>query len=252
MRVIEIITQGPQGPQGPQGLAGPTGSIDTASFVTTSSFNQFTSSYNSGSFTGSFFGTASWAQNAVTASLAPNYVLNSSTSSFIQNNQTSSFKGFSSAQSGSIVAGTVNNTFAKALFIPANSYKADDVPEISARVRRVTGAAGSGSYVTRMYWNVTPNIDGTPALLAVAPTVIAGNNSVYFSRNVAIVSATNNTTVTELGGAYASDFGTNANGSLARSPSDVAIDWTQDGYIVVAIQLNSSNGSGYCDLIRIR
>ena len=83
MRVIEIITQGPQGPQGPQGLAGPTGSIDTGSFVTTSSFNQFTSLYNSGSFTGSFtgslFGTASWAINALTASLAPNYVLNSST-----------------------------------------------------------------------------------------------------------------------------------------------------------------------------
>jgi hypothetical protein len=43
-------------------------SIDTGSFVTTSSFNSFTSSYNTGSFTGSFtgslFGTASWATTA--------------------------------------------------------------------------------------------------------------------------------------------------------------------------------------------
>lgn len=45
----------------------------------------------SGSFTGSLYGTASWAQNAVTASFAPDYVLNSATSSFIVNSQTSSF-----------------------------------------------------------------------------------------------------------------------------------------------------------------
>ncbi len=42
--------------------------IDTGSFVTTSSFNAFTSSYNTGSFTGSFtgslFGTASFAVSA--------------------------------------------------------------------------------------------------------------------------------------------------------------------------------------------
>jgi hypothetical protein len=42
--------------------------IDTSSFVTTSSFNSFTASYNSGSFTGSFtgsfYGTASWATTA--------------------------------------------------------------------------------------------------------------------------------------------------------------------------------------------
>lgn len=46
--------------------------INTGSFVTTSSFNAFTASYNTGSFSGSFigtlFGTASWAQNVLTAS----------------------------------------------------------------------------------------------------------------------------------------------------------------------------------------
>ena len=55
-------------------------------FVTTSSFNVFTSSYNTGSFTGSFigthtgslFGTSSWASNAQTAS----YVLQAVSSSF--------------------------------------------------------------------------------------------------------------------------------------------------------------------------
>ena len=49
--------------------------LTTGSLVTTSSFNAFTSSYNTGSFTGSFtgslFGTSSFAS---TASFAPNYL----------------------------------------------------------------------------------------------------------------------------------------------------------------------------------
>lgn len=42
----------------------------SGTFVTTSSFNNFTSSYNTGSFTGSFIGTASYASNANSASYA--------------------------------------------------------------------------------------------------------------------------------------------------------------------------------------
>lgn len=84
--VIIVNTPGPRGPAGPQGPAG-TSSFDTGSYVTTSSFNalsasvdslttqlgftdsevnalmsftgsfnQFTSSYSTGSFTGSFYG----------------------------------------------------------------------------------------------------------------------------------------------------------------------------------------------------
>jgi len=48
--------------------------FNTSSFVTTSSFNNFTASYNtgsfSGSFTGSFNGTASWSNNTISASYA--------------------------------------------------------------------------------------------------------------------------------------------------------------------------------------
>lgn len=51
------------------------GTVDTSSLVTTASFNAFTASYNTGSFSGSFigtfsgslFGTASWAQSASVA-----------------------------------------------------------------------------------------------------------------------------------------------------------------------------------------
>ena len=49
--VIEVRTPGPQGQKGDVG-----DSIDTGSFITTGSFNTFTSSYNTGSFSGSFIG----------------------------------------------------------------------------------------------------------------------------------------------------------------------------------------------------
>jgi hypothetical protein len=90
--VVEVITVGPQGPQGLPG----TGSIaNTGSFVTTSSFNAFTSSYNTGSFTGSFsgslFGTSSF-----------------STSSSISQN-TNVLNGFSAATIDQINEGELNS-----------------------------------------------------------------------------------------------------------------------------------------------
>lgn len=61
-QIVEIITSGPKGDKGDPGPI-----PNTGSFVTTSSFNNFTSSYNTGSFTGSFsgslFGTASYVEN---------------------------------------------------------------------------------------------------------------------------------------------------------------------------------------------
>jgi hypothetical protein len=95
--VVEVITPGPQGPQGLPG----TGSIaNTGSFVTTSSFNSFTSSYNTGSFTGSFsgslFGTASWSNNSISSSftISSSRTVSSSyalTASYVQNAQTASY-----------------------------------------------------------------------------------------------------------------------------------------------------------------
>jgi hypothetical protein len=75
--VLEVVTPGPQGP------VGPPGNVDqlTGSFVTTSSFNTFTSSYNTGSFTGSFIGGGSGLIGIISASYA-NF---SSTSSFALN-----------------------------------------------------------------------------------------------------------------------------------------------------------------------
>jgi hypothetical protein len=73
MRVINVITAGPQGQQGPQG---PSGSVDTSSFATTSSLNALTASVNS--LTAA---TSSYVLNSYTSSMS---VLLAQTSSFIQ------------------------------------------------------------------------------------------------------------------------------------------------------------------------
>ena len=63
-------------------------SIDTGSFLTTASFNSFTASYNSGSFTGSFVGVlVGTASNATTAS----YIQNAQTASYALQSVSSSF-----------------------------------------------------------------------------------------------------------------------------------------------------------------
>ena len=64
-QVVIVSSLGPQGPIGPQGPVGPTGSFDSAtgSLVTTASFNAFTSSYNTASFTGSFVGSGAGLYN---------------------------------------------------------------------------------------------------------------------------------------------------------------------------------------------
>lgn len=53
--IIEVSTPGPQGPKGDPGDVNQL----TSSFVSTSSFFEFTSSYTTGSFTGSFIGDGS-------------------------------------------------------------------------------------------------------------------------------------------------------------------------------------------------
>ena len=69
--IVEVVTPGPQGPPGDVNLL-------TGSFVLTSSFNAFTASYNTGSFTGSFVGNGIGLRGIISSSY-------SVTSSFAQN-----------------------------------------------------------------------------------------------------------------------------------------------------------------------
>ena len=84
----------------------------TGSAIISGSLTVTGSVISTGGFTGSLFGTSSWAINALTAALAPNYVLNSQTSSmlapYVLNSQTSSF--VLNSQTSSMLAPYVLNS----------------------------------------------------------------------------------------------------------------------------------------------
>jgi hypothetical protein len=143
----------------------PTQAINTSSLVTTASFNAFTASYNTGSFTGSFigshtgslFGTASYtisssqAQTAATAS----YVLNSVSSSF--------------ASTASFVAGSIftnNNSAASASYAVTASY--------------VNIAISSSNALTASYVNpLIQTLQLTGSFNVTGSTTQIGNNTLY-------------------------------------------------------------------------
>jgi len=144
---------------------------------------------------------------------------------------------------GVIVTGTPDNTFSKALLVPANSYVVNDAPEVIVRVNR-TGLA-TASFITRLYWNVTPDIVGNPILISTLQTTGGGNRFNQFTRTLSIENATSSTFST--GSTNPTDFG-----FVTPAQVSLAIDWTQNGYLVVSISATSSGDAQCCNLIKIR
>jgi hypothetical protein len=119
--IVQVITPGPQGPPGEPGDP----NVLTGSFVSTSSFNDFTSSfidftlsYNTGSFTGSFIGDGSQltglAQSKWTGSLDGSISRNSDvyvTGSFGVTNQSNTSLFLINAQGATTIQSTAANIF---------------------------------------------------------------------------------------------------------------------------------------------
>jgi len=106
----------------------PVSQIDTGSFVTTSSFNAFTGSYNTGSFSGSFEGTSSYALTAsyleggITIDTG-SFVTTSSFNAFTGSYNTGSFTG-SFTGDGSGLTGIVSASYAEtASYAVSASYE---------------------------------------------------------------------------------------------------------------------------------
>jgi hypothetical protein len=162
--VVEVITAGPQGPQG---VPGPI--PDTGSFVTTSSFNAFTSSYNTGSFTGSFngsftgnlIGTSSWASNAISSS----YALSSS---FASNSLSSSFATSSSLAANATTASFVTGSNVFGPFgsnsVVSSSFAVSSSRAVSSSFATSASQATSSSFATTASY---VNIKAGPRIQAV-------------------------------------------------------------------------------------
>jgi hypothetical protein len=139
--VTSVVLVNTPGPQGAPGTGGG-GTINTSSFVTTSSFNAFTGSYNTGSFTGSFtgslFGTASWAFSSSQAL----------TASYVANVVTFPYTGSAIITGSLIVTGSINATsITSSLFGTASWAQSASVAISSSRAITASYAlGGSGSF----------------------------------------------------------------------------------------------------------
>jgi len=126
-----------------------TGSVPTLQQVTTQGANTTTpitaSIISASSFTGSLFGTASWATNALTASLAPGYLLVSQTSSFVQNSQTSSFVQNSQTSSFVLNSQTSSMTVLSSSFTLTSSLANRNILTASVSSNTITFTKGDGT-----------------------------------------------------------------------------------------------------------
>jgi len=114
--IVEVVTPGPQGPPGP--------SVNTGSFVTTSSFNAFTASYNTGSFTGSFIGNGSGLFGVISASYSSTSSFAVSASRAISSSfaQTSSYSTNINGLTRYVPLYTSNNSLSSSNIHQSNSY----------------------------------------------------------------------------------------------------------------------------------
>jgi hypothetical protein len=181
--------------------------------------------------------------NVKISSETNNQVLSYDSTQNVWVNRTLSTDALTVVGNGVIVTGTSDNTFSKALLVPANSYVVNDAPEVIVRVNR-TGLMVA-SFITRLYWNVTPDISGTPILISTLQTTGGGNRFNQFTRTLSIENATSSTFST--GSTNPTDFG-----FVTPTQVSLAIDWTQNGYLVVSISATSSGDAQCCNLIKIR
>ncbi len=163
--VIEIIHYGPQGSQGTSGSIGPSGSCtcDTGSFVTTSSFNAFTSSYYTTSASFDFrinnisIDTSSFIRNSQTSSMS---VLIAQTASYSFNSISSSY-----ALTASFALNVGNFIQSQSDWTQTNSASVDFIknkpsvtlPYIDIHFNLVYSATmtGSGSLIEGQVYRVT-------------------------------------------------------------------------------------------------
>jgi trimeric autotransporter adhesin len=229
--VIQVATPGPAGPAGPTGPTGPSGSFETGSFVTTSSFNLFTSSiqtevdnltaqtgsYVLNSQTGSFTTTSSF--NSFTSSIQSEVdSLTSATSSYVSNSQTGSFTTTSSFNSfTSSIQSEVNSlTSVTGSFTTTSSFNSF-TSSIQSEVDSLTlqtgsyATTGSNNFVGNQTISGSLTVSGSSTFTNIGPAVFTGTSTftnITASGNISASATITANTLTASGLIYPSTDGT--------------------------------------------
>ena len=153
--------------------------INTGSFVTTSSFNSFTASYGTGSFTGSFVGTltgtASYSTTAATASYVLNAISSSyaATASYVLNAVSSSFA--TTAATASYVLNAVSASFATTSSYVLNAISASFASTASSVNPLNQSVFISASLTVTGSVNILQNITASRAIISGSTNTASGS-----------------------------------------------------------------------------
>lgn len=141
---------------------------------------------------------------------------------------------------GTAITGTTVSTLTSSILIPANTVTTGDILYIKTRVRK-TGTAGT--LTTRMYVNTSAAIGGS--LIGTSASAAATTLMFQYTRSLAVKSATNSETM-------AGNLNVNADDNTAVTTAVSAnnIDWTQNQYIVIAVQNGSTADSSRSSFIQ--
>jgi hypothetical protein len=151
-------------------------------------------------------------------------------------------QNFQTTTDGTAVTGTTTGTLTSSILIPANTVAVGDVIYVKTRVRK-TGTAGT--LTTRMYINTSSAIGGS--LIATSAAAAATTLMFQYTRTLAVKSTTNTESM-------AGNLNVNAddNTAVTTAVSTSNIDWTQNQYLVVAVQNGSTADTSRSSFIQIQ
>lgn len=137
----------------------------------------------------------------------------------------------STVDSGSTVS-TTGITLLNSVLITGNTFNANDVVTIEGLV---TKSNSLGTLTLYFYWNTSASLSGA-ILLGTSATVVAATRYYLIYRKLNIVNATNSTVL-----APTATVGNQDNAILSGALSTVAINWTSNGYIILAADHSSAS-----------
>jgi hypothetical protein len=149
-------------------------------------------------------------------------------------------KSFTTAALGTTISGTLN-TYCNGILIPAGTYTSGSVLVLTANPLK---AGVVGTLTARFYANTTNDLVGSPVLLGTSPVSAAAFRTFTFQRILAVVvqdGTGTGTSVTDNTAGQVNDFTQRLNAN-----SSVAVNWNNDVYLIIALQLSSGTDNGNC------